>query len=148
MVFRAEGEFDRVAANGGSDEASDGWSGDAALAVVEAVFDLVFSLEASGITPLSSTATLSQWALGGLRAEQISSGFPSHAPGWLVPPPPIKMEHAEKKAVTGRAFRKPLILQGMGYGKFNSFGRRNVTRAPRNEKRELVAPAVHSFIQG
>ncbi len=35
MVFRAEGESDRVAADGGADGASDGWTGDAALAIVE-----------------------------------------------------------------------------------------------------------------
>ena len=34
MVFRIESEFDRVAANGRGDGASDGWAGDAAVAVV------------------------------------------------------------------------------------------------------------------
>ena len=34
MVFRAESEFDRVAADRRADGASDGWTGDVALAVV------------------------------------------------------------------------------------------------------------------
>ena len=34
MVFRAEGKFDRVAADGRADGASDGWAGDLALALV------------------------------------------------------------------------------------------------------------------
>ena len=34
MVFRAEGQFDRVAADGCGDGASDGWASDTALAIV------------------------------------------------------------------------------------------------------------------
>jgi len=34
MVFRAESEFDRVAADGHADGASDGWTGDVALAII------------------------------------------------------------------------------------------------------------------
>jgi len=34
MVFRIESEFDRVAADGRADGASDGWAGDLALALV------------------------------------------------------------------------------------------------------------------
>ncbi len=35
MVFRLEGEFDRVAANRLADGPSDGWTGDVTLEVVE-----------------------------------------------------------------------------------------------------------------
>ena len=35
MVFRAEGEFDRVTEDGRADGASDGWAGNAALAILE-----------------------------------------------------------------------------------------------------------------
>ena len=37
MVFRPKGEFDRVAADGRGDGASDGWPGDAALEIVSGV---------------------------------------------------------------------------------------------------------------
>ena len=35
MVFRAEGEFDRVAADGRADGASDGWTGNVAVAILK-----------------------------------------------------------------------------------------------------------------
>lgn len=36
MVFRAKGEFAGVAADGRADGASNGWAGDAALAILDA----------------------------------------------------------------------------------------------------------------
>src|SRR5437660_10805905 len=94
MVFRAEGEFDRVATDGCADGASDGRAGDAEVEIVEEDRNRM-PLKVSVLTEVE------------IRARD---GSPPYV--LPTPTPGINLHEYEKKRVTEKAFRKPLILKG------------------------------------
>src|SRR5690348_6519312 len=85
MVFRAESEFDRVAADGRGDGASDGRDRDAAMEVLNKA--------QAGMPVLQGRSARSS---GGIR----------------TPHSPINLYEYQRKGLTEYSFRKSLILKG------------------------------------